>query len=218
MTKCYFKGCQAQPTTDEHAPPKSFFPKDKRINLITVPSCKEHNNYKSHDDLYVLAQVTMNSSPKNRARDVFMKSISPQLEYNQNALRNYLVAGSQKSLLGGVSYKVENKRVGDFFDALCFAVFTKATGTQLPEEYKTGHIYHNLQDCRPLSLYWIFKKFSSFMYKWGLKRARSNNQVNCANKEIYQAEIFGVTGRPITITHVFYGHFRVTSFLTPNNG
>jgi hypothetical protein len=53
---CYYQLCTRNPDTKEHIPPKSFFPIDQRNQLLTVPSCEEHNNEKSSDDTYVLAQ------------------------------------------------------------------------------------------------------------------------------------------------------------------
>lgn len=216
MKKCYFQGCQDIPVTVEHAPPKSFFPKDKRKNLITVPSCTEHNNVKSNNDIYVLAQVTMNSSPRNNAQSIFMKSIAPQLEYNQEALRKILADGSRKRWLGGWTYKVDGKRIDDFFDALCFAIYAKFAGEPLPKNYRVSHVYHNLKDCKVFSRHWMFKIFCSFMYKYVLKKSRPEGQVKCENESVYISEIFGLHGRPLTITHVFYGHFQVSSFLTPS--
>lgn len=49
--QCYF--CGKNSTSVEHIPPKSFFPKENRIELITVPSCEEHNQKKSTDDEYI---------------------------------------------------------------------------------------------------------------------------------------------------------------------
>jgi hypothetical protein len=50
---CYY--CGKEQTSVEHIPPKSFFPKNQRKNLLTVPSCDEHNQQKSTDDEYVKA-------------------------------------------------------------------------------------------------------------------------------------------------------------------
>lgn len=60
---CYWCGKLA--TSREHVPPKSLFPENKDIkmisnnsyrnNLITVPSCDEHNMSKSNDDEYLMA-------------------------------------------------------------------------------------------------------------------------------------------------------------------
>ncbi|WP_051541973.1 hypothetical protein [Clostridium lundense] len=60
---CYWCGKLA--TSREHVPPKCLFPEEKdvkeiyaqsfRNNLITVPSCDEHNMAKSHEDEYLMA-------------------------------------------------------------------------------------------------------------------------------------------------------------------
>jgi hypothetical protein len=60
MAKCYM--CSANAVSDEHVPPKCIFPEKKdlmdgldyRKNLITVPSCVDHNLRKSGDDEYLL--------------------------------------------------------------------------------------------------------------------------------------------------------------------
>lgn len=48
--ECYF--CGKASTSSEHVPPKNLFPTDPkyRYNLITVPSCDEHNSKKSDLD------------------------------------------------------------------------------------------------------------------------------------------------------------------------
>jgi hypothetical protein len=48
---CYM--CHKPSTTREHVPPDCFFPKGHKRNLITVPSCPDHNLRKSKDDEYV---------------------------------------------------------------------------------------------------------------------------------------------------------------------
>jgi hypothetical protein len=60
---CYWCGKLA--TSTEHVPPKCLFPEEKdvnqiyaqsfRKNLITVPSCDEHNMEKSHEDEYLMS-------------------------------------------------------------------------------------------------------------------------------------------------------------------
>lgn len=70
--------CDREATTVEHAPPKCIFPEKKdlphnvdyRQELITVPSCEEHNTSKSKDDQYLLyllaASVTSNAVGLNQ--------------------------------------------------------------------------------------------------------------------------------------------------------
>jgi hypothetical protein len=48
---CY--SCDGAATTREHVPPRSFFPKGRRGNLLTVPSCYAHNHDQSLDIEYV---------------------------------------------------------------------------------------------------------------------------------------------------------------------
>lgn len=60
--KCYM--CDKMATSDEHVPPRCIFPEqndvgeDYRKNLITVPSCDEHNMRKSDDDEFLMAFIT----------------------------------------------------------------------------------------------------------------------------------------------------------------
>ncbi len=60
---CY--KCGAPASSKEHVPPKCLFPEEKDINtsffrhnLITVPSCDQHNSVKSKDDEFLLACIT----------------------------------------------------------------------------------------------------------------------------------------------------------------
>jgi hypothetical protein len=62
--------------------------------LVTVKSCPAHNNAKSKDDLYVLAQICMHASPANRAREVWLTKVAPQLEFNGGKLRDMLAEGA----------------------------------------------------------------------------------------------------------------------------
>lgn len=55
--KCYL--CDNEKTSIEHSPAKCFFPINKRLNLITVPSCDKHNLNTSLDDEYVRNLVGM---------------------------------------------------------------------------------------------------------------------------------------------------------------
>lgn len=59
---CY--KCGKIATSKEHVPPICLFPEQKdvggadfRKNLITVPSCEEHNTQKSNDDEFLLATI-----------------------------------------------------------------------------------------------------------------------------------------------------------------
>lgn len=69
--QCYC--CTELATTKDHVPPSCFFPKSKylpnnspnyRKNLLTVPACPKHNNFRSRDDEYTAVVIAMNSKSK----------------------------------------------------------------------------------------------------------------------------------------------------------
>ena len=57
--------CDSEGITREHVPPLSFFPKGHRNNLLTVPSCSEHNHGNSLDVEYtrnvIVSQISTNA-------------------------------------------------------------------------------------------------------------------------------------------------------------
>jgi len=62
VPRCYM--CDLPGTTDEHIPPRAIFPEAKdaegrnyRIDLITVPSCPDHNTAKSDDDEFLMVSL-----------------------------------------------------------------------------------------------------------------------------------------------------------------
>jgi hypothetical protein len=81
---CY--SCDRPATTREHAPPKCFFPEEKdvgrdlRKNLISVPSCEDHNTARSRDDQYAMAFVVMQYQTTGVARDQFATKIIRSLK------------------------------------------------------------------------------------------------------------------------------------------
>ncbi|MDC6166270.1 hypothetical protein [Paucibacter sp. XJ19-41] len=98
MLTCYM--CEKPANTTEHAPPKCIFPESKdvavglnyRKNLITVPSCDEHNTAKSRDDEYLLhvLAASITSSPTGLTQ--FLTKVRRSLERNPS-LVNSLMPG-----------------------------------------------------------------------------------------------------------------------------
>lgn len=72
---CYM--CDQAATTGEHVPPRSFFPKSKRVNLWKVPSCEDHNNDNKMDVEYVrgvIATQLGTNATAQRVLEVSMRS------------------------------------------------------------------------------------------------------------------------------------------------
>ncbi|WP_092685598.1 hypothetical protein [Albimonas donghaensis] len=212
---CYFPGCTAQGTTKEHVPPKSFFPKGERDQLLTVKSCEKHNNQKSKDDIYVLAQICMNASPSNRAREVYQTRIAPQLSFKRNALKRRISKGKKRLPDGTFKYRVESRRLDCFFDHLCYGLINSSTDMTLPEYFSLSHIYHNLLSNADSSEL-MFQNALKAFYSKQPPEILDFGTPNLNNERIYAVRIFGVPNfqSSITITHKFFGKFEVTSMLT----
>jgi hypothetical protein len=213
---CYYQGCLGKGKTKEHIPPKAFFPEDQRNALLTVRSCELHNGAKSKDDLYVLAQICLNTSPSNRSREVFLDRVVPQLEFNGEALRKMLASDAIPLPGGAIAYKVDEARVDKFFSALSYGIIFKACGQRLPSDYTTWHIYHNLYQPNESPQAQSLKQGLLHSYSGEPPECLQFGNVKTLNASIYSAKIFGLTGfqSSITVVHEFYGVFRVTSMLS----
>lgn len=131
--KCYWCGKKA--TSREHVPPKCLFPEDKDIkgiyeesfrkDLITVPSCDEHNLEKSNDDEYLmeyLAPVVGN----NGVAYVHTKTkVARSVARNPkalNVLAEHTLRVSDKEFPVQI-VEVDNKRLFHSFEAIGRALY-----------------------------------------------------------------------------------------------
>ena len=212
--RCYYQGCGEKGTTKEQIPPRSFFPVGEKEQLLTVKSCPAHNNSKSKDDFYVLAHICMHSSPSNRAREVWLSKVSPQLDFNDGKLRSMLANGAVSSG-NGVIYPVQIARLDSFFTALSCGVVFKSQKAPLPANYVIKHIYHSLVDNADAAMN-VFKVEIEEFYKNKPMTFMEFGTLDLHNERTYTVEVHG---RPnfessITIVHLFFGKFKVTSMLT----
>ncbi|MBK6987911.1 MAG: hypothetical protein KBF92_02210 [Bacteroidia bacterium] len=78
--KCY--RCGKDATSKEHAPAKCYFPEEAeyRKNLITVPSCKEHNEDTSKDDEYVRNWICMSLGNNGTAYKQFFGKVIKSIQ------------------------------------------------------------------------------------------------------------------------------------------
>lgn len=202
-------------TTKEHIPPKSFFPDGEKEQLLTVKSCEEHNNAKSKDDIYVLAQICLNASPSNRAREVFLNKVAPQLEFNNGALRKRLAFGSINLGSGAVKYPVDIPRLESFFTALSCGIVFKSCGAPLPSNYKINHIFHSLSGESSPFIAALENEIDKF-YLDDPMDFMQFGEPGAKNERIYTVKVFGIPNfqSSITIVHLFFGKFKVSSMLT----
>ncbi len=127
---CYM--CEFPASGNEHIPPKCFFPKAKdtphgenlRVQLLTVPSCDEHNSSKSKDDEYVCFVVSFhfenNLVGAHSAAQKFIRAIN----YSQS-LVHILKDPIRISIRGQptVRFQVDANRVDRVFDHMARGIY-----------------------------------------------------------------------------------------------
>lgn len=93
---CYC--CDEIANTDEHVPPQCLFPErkdlpqnvDLRRNLITVPSCIEHNLKKSGDDEYLMYVLAMNLPAQKIGHHHFSTKIARAIQRRPSLAKRVL--------------------------------------------------------------------------------------------------------------------------------
>ena len=122
--------CDAAIVSREHAPPQCLFPAkndiglDLRKNLITVPSCDEHNSKKSADDEFLRAVILMAAVASSEiARNQFLGKFLRGVQRNSQAYseffkdRGTLSSGKQRAL------QLDRDRFDKCIDHLARALF-----------------------------------------------------------------------------------------------
>ncbi|WP_061012654.1 hypothetical protein [Photobacterium leiognathi] len=235
MARCYFPGCESHANTKEHIPPKSFFPDSKRMNLMTIKSCKVHNNEKTKDDIYVLANICLNSIDESQsdAYDVFESTVKPQLIHNNQALMKKVLRNLSKRDEKTSRFEVNSSRLDSFFDCLTHGVIYKKLKRKVDlDNYTVRHIYMNLEEIDNSGN--IDQNNISMKQFWS-SNILNNNEISEAiefksevhngyNTEIYSVRFMGCDfikslksdsfNSSITVVHKFFEHFVVVSLLT----
>lgn len=136
--------CEKPATSDEHAPPRCIFPElkdvsdatNRRENLITVPSCDEHNSVKSKDDeylLYILSlSITSNSVGHTQANSKVKRAIArkPNLlsKFNQNATQIPFTNFNNGNKSDAIATLIDGDRINSALDKCARALYFHTTG------------------------------------------------------------------------------------------
>lgn len=137
IRECY--SCSAPGLTDEHIPPRCFFPKAKHLppgtnyrkELITVPSCEMHNSSKSKDDEYILYILTMNLDSSHVGTNHFAKQVIRSIEQSPRLVNRMLSEASpalikqknDEEAWETVTVPIQTERVDSFFKQLGRGLF-----------------------------------------------------------------------------------------------
>lgn len=121
--KCYYKTCQNLAETLEHVPAACFFAKNKRNNLIKVPSCTKHNNGKKLDDEYVRNVFSLyfknNKFGIELAEKKTFKSFEHRLSLFKMTFRKILKLDNMDS----IAFEIDYQRINNWIKLLAYAIY-----------------------------------------------------------------------------------------------
>src|SRR5689334_16121651 len=122
--KCYM--CDAEATTREHVPPKSFYPKGHRNDLLTVPSCYAHNHDQSLDIEYVRNVIAGFYGTNNEEEQTFEIA---KRSFDRSSALFYQTFGSfERIRLDGEEtgmFRVDLERMKSVMRAIANAIYFK---------------------------------------------------------------------------------------------
>ncbi len=128
---CY--ACEKVATTVEHVPARSFFPKHLRKNLITVPSCAEHNNALAQDVEYVRNIVSLMFATNETGNEHFVAKVLPSYAHSP-ALASRTFQDLRAVTLNGEPtgiFSVDLKRVDRVMTGIVRALHFRDTGKKV---------------------------------------------------------------------------------------
>jgi hypothetical protein len=213
---CY--NCGAPVTSEEHAPPASFFPERYCTGLVKVPSCDEHNSNLSTDVEYVRniisGQYGVNlvaSRVSETAKDSFENS--PRLfRRTFSDVRAVVVDGEEAGV-----FRIELPRFKRVIKAIAFAMYYHDFGERNEGDFDVfstslssrSHLYHGVPDgyenLRSILESTVFKSMpvpQPKVFKYGLSRP-GEGQIHY-RFEFYEAFFVYALTMPHRLSPVIY--------------
>ncbi|HFD3854148.1 MAG: hypothetical protein E7D73_15310 [Klebsiella sp.] len=232
MATCYYPGCTNIANTKEHIPPKSFFPTDKKLNLMTVKSCEEHNNSKTKDDIYALTQICLcclTPDVDESINKVFSSSVIEQLQHNNKALQKTIFKNSKVSDKGTI-LSVDTDRMDNFMNCLTLGLLYKKTGKTINlENYVINNVFldfTNESNIPPKMKNFFFDLYKSYFENDNeFDFLKSSFEIKKGySEDIYKVNVMGMDSliineerefrHNVTVNHLFFNKFRVTTLIT----
>ena len=198
---CY--ACAAVATTVEHCPPQSFFPEGHRKNLITVPSCSNHNNANSKDVEYTRNWITTSWGVNSAGQDLFEQKTKKSFDRSPRLLTQTFgtmrTVKFEREITGAAKCDVPRCRV--VFEACVRALHYHNTREK---HEKWGIVMQGLAfDPTVPGL-----NMQPLMNLVGTLQALNFPQIPTANPEVFQYGAAQLDGRQV-YCFVFYGSYVV---------
>lgn len=155
---CYM--CEKPGDTNEHVPPKCFFPKKEefRRNLITVPSCTEHNNEKSGEDEYM--RVLFVGAAGNTSDPELASRTIRSLQHKKKLAREMIAMSRTRR-----GYTVNEERIKTYLTSVAKALYRHAFGEKFQGNLSImPHFLDNFTTARELRM-WSEKAKREFVLR-----------------------------------------------------
>jgi hypothetical protein len=154
--------CSQEATSVEHAPPKCLFPEQKdvpnrrdyRRNLITVPSCHEHNSAASRDDEYFLYMLSASITCNDVGLNQFLTKVKRALERSPSIATAILADSRPADIFDediqewqdAYSVMVQGNRIDSVIRRSAYALYFHETSTKFQGSVSiiTGFTLYNL--------------------------------------------------------------------------
>ncbi|KDC49682.1 hypothetical protein [Pseudoalteromonas sp. S3431] len=134
--------CERQEVSKEHVPPKCLFPQIKdidcdsnfRANLITVPSCDEHNSKKSGDDEFLMYVLVSELMASGVVAPYMVKKLKRAIDRNPTLAQKIFSNAKDVSLKSKDGYvdslevPLDSLRLNSCFDHIARGLYYHETG------------------------------------------------------------------------------------------
>jgi hypothetical protein len=146
---CYV--CSAPATSDEHVPPKAFFPPSySTAKLVTVPSCATHNNDHAKDVEYVRNVICImygTNAAAEEVAEVAKRSWDKSDKLFYRTFRD--VKRAEVDGEGEVAvFKIDLLRVKTVVNAIAHALYYLETSTPAPGDFDVFCGFHSEKSLR----------------------------------------------------------------------
>lgn len=136
---CY--RCGQPATSVDHVPPKAFFPKERearglRKDLVTVPSCDDHNGARSSDDQY-LASLFVVCVQGDHLPQPFVDRMIRGLARGERPLGKRMLSQSELVLTPRgptAAVSLERERLEEVLISTAYGLLYALDGKRTPEE------------------------------------------------------------------------------------
>lgn len=140
IAACYFCGSPA--TSRDHLPPKTMFDDPKPTNLVTLPSCDQHNSQQSKDDEYFSVIIKTASASNPVAEKLILGGVVKRFLKRPALLHSLLQKSRQVELRtsSGIivgkapAIEYDRSRITNVVERITRGFFFTICGSRLPRD------------------------------------------------------------------------------------